>query len=60
MCYDSARIASPLKMACYVDEDCIGQIKRIAREANPQRLDVQVMQRYAAYCCVRWLRQLTT
>lgn len=59
ICYDSAQTASPLRLSCYTDEDAMGQIKRLAREANPLRLDVQVLQRYSAYCCCRWLRQLT-
>ena len=53
ICYDTAQTASPLRLSCYIDEDAMGQIKRLAREANPLRLDVQVLERYSAYCCCR-------
>lgn len=57
--YDHARFYNPLKLACYVDEDGVGQIKRLAAKATPRNLSQQVLLRYAAYICVRWLRKLT-
>lgn len=57
--YDHAKAHNPLRLACYSDEDAVGQIKRLAAKAYPKQLSQQVLLRYAAYCCVRWLRQLT-
>ena len=36
----------------------VGQIKKLAVMAHPTLLGRQVMQRYASYTCVRWLRKL--
>lgn len=57
--YDHAKAHNPLRLACYSDEDAVGQIKRLAAKAYPKQLSQQVLLRYAAYCCVRWLRQMT-
>ncbi len=59
ICYDTAPVANPLGLSCYTDEDGVGQIKRLAQASNPNGLDFQVLNRYAAYCCVKWLRKLT-
>lgn len=58
--HDTAPTINPLRISCYADEDGIGQVKRLAMASNPVGLDSQVMNRYAAYCCVRWLRRLTS
>ena len=58
ICIDHSGMMNPVKVACYVDEDAVGQIKRFAAQANPKRLSNQVMHRYAAYVCCRWLRRL--
>ena len=59
LCYDTAPDASPLKLSCYVDEDMVGKLKKFAMISHPVRMGEQVLNRYAAYCCVRWLRKLT-
>ena len=57
---DAATDHNPLKLACYMDEDAVGQIKRLAAASNPRQLGFVVLQRYASYVCCRWLRQLTS
>lgn len=56
---DSAPQCNPLRIACYSDEDAMGKLKQVAARAHPTKLGEQVLQRYAAFCCCRWLRQLT-
>ena len=57
--YDHAPLHNPLHLACYVEEDGVGQVKRLASRSHPKRLGEQVLSRYAASVCCRWLRQLT-
>ena len=57
---DAAIDHNPLKLACYMDEDAVGQIKRLAAASNPRQTGLVVLQRYASYVCCRWLRQLTS
>ena len=57
--YDLAPMVCPLRLSCYNDEDAVGQVKRLAARSHPNQLGYQVLQRYAAYVCCRWLRQLT-
>ena len=57
--YDCAPRLSPLPASTYADEDMVGKIKQFALKSHPFRLGYQILQRYAAYCCCRWLRQLT-
>lgn len=52
LCYDAATQCNPLKVACYMDEDAVGQVKRLASRAHPKNLAEQVLSRYAAYVCV--------
>ena len=56
---DFAPYCNPLRIACYSDEDAMGKLKQLASRAHPTKLGEQVLQRYAAFCCCRWLRQLT-
>ena len=56
--WDQAPQISPLHASCYMDEDGMGQIKRLAAQANPVSLGYTVLQRYSAYTCTKWLRQL--
>lgn len=56
---DQARVANPLPISTYTDEDFVGKVKRLCILAHPQNMSYQILQRYAAYTCVRWLRQLT-
>ena len=57
--YDCAPRLSPLPASTYADEDMVGKIKQFALRSHPFRLGYQILQRYSAYCCCRWLRQLT-
>lgn len=57
--YDCAPRLSPLPASTYMDEDMVGKVKRFALRSHPTNLGYQVLQRYSAYVCVRWLRQLT-
>ena len=56
---DQAQFANPLLTSTYDDEDFVGKTKRLAMIASPVSLGHNVLERYAAYVCVRWLRQLT-
>ena len=57
--YDCAPEVSPLKLSCYTDEDAMGKLKKLAMISYPNQMGRQVLSRYAAYTCVRWLRRLT-
>lgn len=57
--YDTAPVFNPIKVACYGDEDAVGKVKRLAMLCNPLKMGNYVLSRYAAFCAVRWLRQLT-
>ena len=56
---DQAPVANPLPISTYTDEDFVGKVKRLCILTHPQNMSYQILQRYAAYTCVRWLRQLT-
>lgn len=57
--YDCAPRLSPLPSSTYADEDMVGKIKQFAMRSHPARLGYCILQRYAAYCCCRWLREMT-
>ena len=52
---DQAAFLSPLIQSTYMDEDLMGRIK-LAVASSPMKLSFQVLSRYAAYICCRWLR----
>ena len=56
---DQAPLMNPLILSTYDDEDFVGKCKRLALLSDPQNFSYQICERYAAYVCVRWLRQLT-
>ena len=56
--YDVAPLANPIKLSCYADEDAVGKLKRLAMASSPQNMGEYVLNRYAAYVCVRWLRRM--
>lgn len=58
LCLDHARYCNPLHISTYEDEDYVGKIKKLAMRSTPQNLGYQCLQRYAAYTCCRWLRQM--
>lgn len=53
---DQAKFMSPLGNANYSDEDMMGKVKVLAKQSSPQRLGFQVLERYSAYVCCRWIR----
>ena len=53
---DQAKFLSPLSNSGYSDEDMMGKIKALAVKSTPQRLGFQILERYSAYTCCRWLR----
>lgn len=57
--YDTAEFVNPILLSCYVDEDAVGKLKKLAMVSSPQKMGEHVLNRYAAYLCVRWLRMLT-
>ncbi|CAL1139860.1 unnamed protein product [Cladocopium goreaui] len=57
---DQAQRCNPLWVACYADEDYVGKIKKMAALAVPTGLEMQVLQRYCAFVCTRWRRQVLT
>jgi hypothetical protein len=59
VCLDMAPVVNPLRVTCYVDEDAVGRVKVLAVKSHPNRLGFQVLERYSAYVCSRWFRQLT-
>ena len=58
LCYDTAPRQSLLMASTYADEDMIGKIKQFAARSHPVRLGFQVLNRYAAYTCCRWLKEM--
>lgn len=58
LCFETAPRFSLLMASTYADEDMMGKIKQFAMRANPVRMGYQVLNRYAAYTCCRWLRQM--
>ena len=57
ICYDMAKYVNPLRVTCYMDEDCVGRLKQLAMHSHPVQMGHQVLERYSAYVCCRWLRQ---
>lgn len=57
--YDVAPRMNPLALSTYQDEDAVGKVKRLAMLSHPTRMGGQVLARYSAYVCVRWLRKLS-
>ena len=57
--WGSAERLHPLTLSCYLDEDAVGKVKKLAMASHPNKLGRQVLERYACYICVRWLRRLT-
>lgn len=55
---DAAQWLNPMVVSCYADEDYIGKIKGLAKRSHPLGLGRQCLDRYAAYVCCRWLRQM--
>lgn len=55
---DQARRCNPLWVASYSDEDYVGKVKTMAVRAVPNGLCFQVLQRYCAFVCIRWRREL--
>lgn len=53
---DQAKFLSPLSNSGYSDEDMVGKIKLLAVKSSPLRLGFQILERYSAYTCCRWLR----
>lgn len=71
ICLDQSLLMSPLHASCYGDDDMatrlshsalhcskVGKAKGLAVRSTPRRLGRQVLFRWAAYVCVRWLRRL--
>ena len=54
---DQAQYLNPLVGSNYNDEDMMGKIKVLAKLSTPTRLGFQVLERYSAYVCCRWLRE---
>ena len=57
LCIEQAPFLNPFVQSAYTDEDMMGKAKRLAAASSPCRLGFQVLQRYAAYVCCRWLRE---
>ena len=55
--YDVAPQTNPIKLSCYMDEDAVGKLKKLAMASSPQNMGEYVLSRYASYICVRWLRR---
>ena len=56
--YDVAPQTNPIKLSCYMDEDAVGKLKKLAMASSPQNMGECVLSRYASYICVRWLRRM--
>lgn len=56
--YDVAPQTNPIKLSCYMDEDAVGKLKKLAMASSPQNMGEYVLSRYASYICVRWLRRM--
>ena len=54
---DQAKHLNPLYGSNYSDEDMMGNIKVLAASSSPLRLGFQVMERYSAYVCCRWMQR---
>ena len=54
---DQAQFLCPLQGSNYNDEDMMGNIKTLAAASTPVRLGYQVLERYSAYLCCRWMRR---
>ena len=53
---DQSAIMNPLMGSNYNDEDMMGNVKKLCMGSSPNRLGYQVLERYAAYICCRWMR----
>ena len=60
LCIDQAQVMNPFMLSTYDDEDYVGKCKQLAIRSTAQNLGYQILQRYAAYVCCRWLRQCTS
>lgn len=58
LCLDQAVHCNPLLQSTYADEDFVGKVKKLALRSSPTGLSYQVLLRYVAYTCCRWLRRL--
>ena len=56
---DQSVYCNPMATSTYDDEDFVGKTKKLAQMCQPLYLGYQCLERYAAYVCCRWLRQLT-
>ena len=56
---DQAPYVNPLLLSTYDDEDHVGKCKKLAMRSPVSNLGFQTLQRYSAYVCCCWLRQLT-
>lgn len=56
--YDQCRKVNPLWVACYGDEDMVGKVKSMCTKASARHLELQVLNRYCAFICLRWQRVL--
>ncbi|CAL1148367.1 unnamed protein product [Cladocopium goreaui] len=56
---DQSMYCNPMATSTYDDEDFVGKTKKMAQMCQPLYLGYQCLERYAAYVCCRWLRQLT-
>ena len=56
---DQSQYCNPMASSTYDDEDFVGKTKKLAQMCQPMYLGYQCLERYAAYVCCRWLRQLT-
>ena len=55
---DQAPVMNPFLLSTYDDEDFVGKCKQLAIRSAALNMGYQTLQRYAAYCCCRWLRTL--
>ncbi|CAK8987453.1 unnamed protein product [Durusdinium trenchii] len=56
--FDQAARHNPLLLSTYGEEDFVGRVKRFAMLSHPRQMGKQVLLRYSAYCCTRWMRNL--
>lgn len=54
---DQSPFLGPLANSTYMDEDYVGKVKKLAMASTPQQMGRQVLGRWSAYACVRWLRR---
>lgn len=56
---DQCQRLNPLQLSTYDDEDFVGKIKRLCMLSHPSQMGFQVLERYSAFVCCRWLRRQT-